>query len=74
MAEIHHQENELRQELSEKNRMLEQRVKELLALNALFLKYLDMRLKTKKAFNHLVEGHNKLLNEAKILKDSILPN
>jgi len=54
--------------------VLEQRVKELLVLNALSLKYLDMRLKTKKAFNHLVEGHNKLLNEAKILKDSILPN
>ena len=74
LAEIYRQEKELRLELSEKNEVLEKRVQELSALNAMFRKHLNMRFETKEAFKHLVGGINKLLDEAKKLKDSALPN
>ena len=64
LAEIYRQEKELRQEISEKNKELGKRVQELSALNSMFQKHLDMRFRTEEAFKRLVEGINRLVNEA----------
>ncbi|MBI4289391.1 MAG: hypothetical protein HY671_13320 [Chloroflexi bacterium] len=67
LAQHFNHEKELRRDLSVKNGELEKRVQELTALNAMFQKHLDMRLRTEQAFEQLTEGISRLIDQANAL-------
>ena len=60
-------ERQLRQQLEAKNRDLEQRIRELSALNSMFQEHLDMRRRTEDAFRRLVASVNGAAREAERL-------
>lgn len=61
------QERQLRQQLEAKNRDLEQRIRELSALNSMFQEHLDMRRHTEDTFRRLVDNVTGTAREAERL-------
>lgn len=57
-------ERRLRRELEERNRILENRVRELTALNQLFQQHLRERFETLEAYRHVCERIERLAQEA----------
>lgn len=64
LGELYRREQKLRQELEAKNQELEQRVRELQALNNMFQQHLDIRMRTEEAFQQLVAGLRRMVEEA----------
>lgn len=54
LSQLYRKEQGLVRDLEEKNRALEQKIRELNALNSLFNQHLDKRLKTEEAYKKLV--------------------
>ncbi len=69
LGEALKKERELRSELEEANRQLENRIRELTALNDLFQKHLRQRFETIEAYEELVERLEGLAREMSNLLD-----
>jgi len=64
LSTLYAQERRLREELEERNRQLEQKVRELSALNRLFQEYLAQHHEMVRAFREALEGIQRLAQEA----------
>ncbi len=64
LAETYRKEQQLRQEVEAKNRELEQKLREISALNALFQKHLDLRRQKQEELKGLVDAIYKVGEEA----------
>lgn len=64
LAETYRKEQQLRQEVEAKNRELEQKLRELSALNRMFQKHLDIRFQVEDALKRLVDGIHRTAEEA----------
>ena len=62
-----HKERHLRQELEERNEQLEQRIREITALNQMFQEYLAQRSPLAQAYVELREGLQRLVREPDVL-------
>ncbi len=71
VAGLYQQERKLRHQLEAKNKELEQRVKELSALNSMFQQHLKMRLRTEEAFKKLADRIASMAEEARDLKKKL---
>ena len=67
VQQLYRREREMRQQMAQKQDMLEQRVRELQALNALFRRHLEERRRSRLAYAELAEGMKQLAVEAKRL-------
>ena len=64
---LYQRERDLRQHMARKQEVLEQRVRELQALNALFRRHLEERNRSRAAYAELVEGMQRLAMDAQRL-------
>ncbi len=73
LNELYRAERQKREELAEEKLVLEYKLRELSALNALFQSHLERRFEVEKAYNELVDGIKKLLKEktSKKMVDSL---
>ena len=61
------EERRLRKELETQNKQLEQRIREITALNHLFQQHLDERMAVVKAYREVLEGLNNLGRQTSLL-------
>lgn len=74
LRQLYRQEKQRRQELEKEKQALEQKVRELTALNNLFQGYLRERDELLQAFHHLAQGIKKLAAEAESMLLKLPPS